>query len=65
LPTRGHILKAGDLVKSTRFATKHAIGIIIGSYMVNQRDISFFILWNDGERRWQTPRQLEILSESR
>ena len=58
-------MKVGDLVESTKFATKHGIGIIIGSHMVNERDISFFILWNDGDRAWQTPRQLEIINESR
>jgi len=38
------MVKVGDLVESTKFATKHGIGIIIGSHMVNERDISFFIL---------------------
>ena len=57
-------MKIGDLVKSTRFVAKPGVGIIIGSYSLDKRDITYSILWGDGKQGWQTPRQLELVGES-
>ena len=58
-------MKIGDLVKSTRFATNHGLGIIVRVCMFTTEAATYHILWNNGDLAWQTPRQLELVSENR
>jgi len=63
------VLKVGDLIKPTDYWYRNnwetpsfGLGIVVA---VAVSIPAYLIQWSNGRQSWQTPRQIEVINESR
>ena len=68
-------MKVGDLIKPTDYGTpSFGLGIVVVvdnvaiaaiNFEYSSRRYVYLIQWSNGRQSWQTPRQIEVINESR